>query len=124
MTYDQEYCRYLNICEVLILTNFARRANLRIHESRANYFYNSATKGKWKLVLNFVKTRKNLNTRKLPDLQYLTILMGIKFQLCSTIWELRRLTILVELLKTQKSPNNSIFLLSFINLLTRKISMT
>ena len=40
------YCRSGNIREVLMTTNFARRTNSRIQESRENYYYNSATKEK------------------------------------------------------------------------------
>ena len=49
-----------NICEVLI---FARRTNLQMQESRENYFYNSATKEKYKF-------KKNSTCKILPDSQY------------------------------------------------------
>ena len=43
------YCVSGNIRQVLIFPKFARRTNSRIHESRENYYYNSASKVKWKL---------------------------------------------------------------------------
>ena len=63
------YCKSGNIGEVLIFANSARMANSRIQNSRKNYYYNSATKEKWKFrILNFVKVpkseiRKYLNTK-------------------------------------------------------------
>ena len=63
-----------NIREVLI---FAKRTNSRIQESHEKDNYNSATKEKCKIA-NFKfreksqnkNIRENLNTRKLPHLQY------------------------------------------------------
>ena len=44
------YCWSGNIREGLIFAIFARRTNSRIQEFHENYFYNSATKEKWKFA--------------------------------------------------------------------------
>ena len=56
------YRRSGNIREVLIFANFARRTNSRIQESRENYYYNSATKGKLKFT-NFKLCEKSQNLK-------------------------------------------------------------
>ena len=53
--------------EVLIFTNFARRTNLRIEESRENYYYNIIAllkKNEISRILNFVKSFKIRNSGK------------------------------------------------------------
>ena len=60
-----KYCRSVNIPEVLIFANFARRTNSRIQESRENYYYNSATEENGNSrILNFVKSPKIRKSRK------------------------------------------------------------
>ena len=59
-------------------TNFARRTNSRIQESRENSYPNSSTKEK-SLIINYGKNPKiqkfanNFNTRNLPDLPYIRL---------------------------------------------------
>ena len=55
------YCRYGNICEVLIFVNFARRTNSRIQESPGNYYYNIATKEE--KFVNYKQREKSKNKK-------------------------------------------------------------